>query len=178
MVLCSMCVSLGGSGVWGRMDTCICVAKSLSCSPETITTLLVGYAPIQNTKFKVSKNKKCNQHYFWYPPQLSPCQLDTYLLFVKTRMIFFIDIKDTDFAFSMSKMPSSLFLWQLKSFSSDEGKICLKHDLHSWSCKYSSHNLWFIIILRILNKITLNLIIFHYYLKSIVNTKIVILTEI
>ena len=23
--------------VWGRMDTCICMAESLHCSPETIT---------------------------------------------------------------------------------------------------------------------------------------------
>ena len=30
------------------MDTCICMAESLHCSPEIITTLLIGYAPIQN----------------------------------------------------------------------------------------------------------------------------------
>ena len=36
-----------GGGVWGRMDTCVCMAESLRCSPETITTLLVGYTPIQ-----------------------------------------------------------------------------------------------------------------------------------
>ena len=36
----------------GRMDTCICVAESLGCSPETITTLLVGCILIQNKKFK------------------------------------------------------------------------------------------------------------------------------
>ena len=33
--------SLDGSGVWGRMDTCICAAESLYCSPETITILLI-----------------------------------------------------------------------------------------------------------------------------------------
>ena len=38
-----MC-SLGGRGVWGRMDTCISMAESLSCSSETITTLLISYA--------------------------------------------------------------------------------------------------------------------------------------
>ena len=26
-----LCVSLDGTGVWGRMDTCICVAASLYC---------------------------------------------------------------------------------------------------------------------------------------------------
>ena len=30
-------------GVWGRMDTCICMAESLCYSPETITTLLISY---------------------------------------------------------------------------------------------------------------------------------------
>ena len=37
-------------GVWGRMDTCVCMAESLCCSPETTTTLLMGYTPIQNKK--------------------------------------------------------------------------------------------------------------------------------
>ena len=51
--LCSvLCGSLDEKGAWGRMDTCICVAKSLCCPPETITTLLIGYTPIQ----KVLKN--------------------------------------------------------------------------------------------------------------------------
>ena len=45
--LCSMlCSSLDGRGVWGRMDTCICRAESLHCSPETITTLLISSIPI------------------------------------------------------------------------------------------------------------------------------------
>ena len=35
--------------VWGRMDTCICLAESLYCPPETVT-LLTGYTPIQNQK--------------------------------------------------------------------------------------------------------------------------------
>ena len=44
-----LCGSLDGRGVWGRMDTCIniCMAECLHCSPETITTLLVNYTPIQ-----------------------------------------------------------------------------------------------------------------------------------
>ena len=28
------------------MDTCICMAESLHCSPETIITLLIGYVPV------------------------------------------------------------------------------------------------------------------------------------
>jgi len=38
MELCSvLCASLDGSGVWGRMDTCVCLAESLHYSPETVT---------------------------------------------------------------------------------------------------------------------------------------------
>ena len=33
---------LEGRGVWGRIDTCICLAESLCCSPETITALFVN----------------------------------------------------------------------------------------------------------------------------------------
>ena len=39
-------------GVWKRMDTCIYMAESLCCPPETITTLLIGYMLIQNKKLK------------------------------------------------------------------------------------------------------------------------------
>ena len=49
--LCSMiCGSLDGRGVWGRMDSCTCIAESLPCSPEMITTVLIGYTSIQNKK--------------------------------------------------------------------------------------------------------------------------------
>ena len=44
-----LCGSLDGRGVWGRMDTHICMAESLRYSPET-TTLLISYTPIQNKK--------------------------------------------------------------------------------------------------------------------------------
>ena len=37
------------------MDTCICMAESLHCLTETIATLLIGYAPIQNKKLKRKK---------------------------------------------------------------------------------------------------------------------------
>ena len=41
---CSMlCGNLDGRGVWGRMDTCVCVAESLCCPPEITTTLLISY---------------------------------------------------------------------------------------------------------------------------------------
>jgi len=57
--LCSMpCGSLDGRGVWKRMDTCLCVAKSLHCPPEIITTLLIDYTAIENSKFKLNKEGK------------------------------------------------------------------------------------------------------------------------
>ena len=54
--------STGNSGQWyvaawmggefgGRMDTGICMAESLCCLPETITTVLIGY-----TKYNQNKN--------------------------------------------------------------------------------------------------------------------------
>ena len=46
-----LCGSLDGRGVWGTMDTCICMAESLCCLPEIIT-LLISYTPIQNKKLK------------------------------------------------------------------------------------------------------------------------------
>ena len=59
MELCSMlCDSLNGRGGWGGMDTCIGMAESLCCSPETITTLLISYIPIQNIKLKKNKKKE------------------------------------------------------------------------------------------------------------------------
>ena len=44
-----LCGSLDERGVWGRMDTCVCMSESLHCSPGTATTLLINY----NTKQKV-----------------------------------------------------------------------------------------------------------------------------
>ena len=43
-----LCGSLDGRGAWGRRDTCECVAESLCCPSETITTLLISSTPIYN----------------------------------------------------------------------------------------------------------------------------------
>ena len=43
MELCSMlCGGLDGRGAWGGMNTCVCMAESRHCSPETITALFVN----------------------------------------------------------------------------------------------------------------------------------------
>ena len=47
--------SLDGRGVWGRVGTCICIAESLHCSPEIVTTLLTSHAPTQNKKLRKYK---------------------------------------------------------------------------------------------------------------------------
>ena len=49
------CYVAAWMGSLREMDTCICMAESLCCPPETITALLIGYTPIQNKK--VLKNK-------------------------------------------------------------------------------------------------------------------------
>ena len=38
--------SLDRRGVWGRVDTCICMVESLCCTPEIITKLLISYIPL------------------------------------------------------------------------------------------------------------------------------------
>ena len=37
------------------MDTCICMAESLCCPPETIIILLIGYIPQHKKKVKKKK---------------------------------------------------------------------------------------------------------------------------
>ena len=49
--LLTVTCSLDGRGAQGRMETCVCVAESLHCSPESITALFIGYTTIQNKKF-------------------------------------------------------------------------------------------------------------------------------
>ena len=52
-----LCGSLDGKGVWGRMDTFVCMAESLHCSLETITALLINQL-YPNTKSEVLKNRQ------------------------------------------------------------------------------------------------------------------------
>ena len=54
MELCSVLGgSLDGRGVLGRTDTFICMAESHHCSPETVTSMLISYTPIQNKTLKI-----------------------------------------------------------------------------------------------------------------------------
>ena len=46
----------------------ICMPESLYCAPEAITTLLIGYTPIQNEKLKKKKKKKLPFHSWDFNP--------------------------------------------------------------------------------------------------------------
>ena len=50
------------------MDTRVCMAESLCCPPETTTTSLTGYKPIQNKKLKKEKDRT--------PPRDSDCECE------------------------------------------------------------------------------------------------------
>ena len=43
------------------MDTCVCMAESLHCSPETIRALLIDYNTIQNKKVLLKRKLKVKQ---------------------------------------------------------------------------------------------------------------------
>ena len=47
ILLCYVAAWMGGV-FGGEWITCICMAESLCFSPKTVTTLLIGYTPIQN----------------------------------------------------------------------------------------------------------------------------------
>ena len=42
-----------GREMGGGLGTCICIAESLHCAPETIATWLISYIPMQNKKLKM-----------------------------------------------------------------------------------------------------------------------------
>ena len=52
-------VAASVGGEFGGDGSCIRMAESLLCSPETTTTLLISYTPMQNKKS--FKNKMDNQ---------------------------------------------------------------------------------------------------------------------
>jgi len=61
-----LCGRLDEIGVWGRMDTCICMAEFLCCVPEAITMLLIGYTPYKIKHFKKEFHLLIIKSYFSY----------------------------------------------------------------------------------------------------------------
>ena len=120
--LCStLCGSLDGRGVWGRMDACVCTAESLHRSPET--TLLTCYTPIWNIKFK-NFSLFHDSKYF-----SKKCQVFLYnLSAVKVLFYIFIPYHSLRLVFpcytSLSKDSSVWWSWSilivLKEMTEDE----------------------------------------------------------
>ena len=62
----------GWEGVWGRMGTCISMAKHLCCPHETITTLLIGISSVQFRCSVVSDSLQPHELQHARPPCPSP----------------------------------------------------------------------------------------------------------
>ena len=60
-----MGAEFGGERIYTYIRSPPCTAESLCCSPEPITTLLIGYTPIQNKKFKRKKKKRMQPIKTW-----------------------------------------------------------------------------------------------------------------
>jgi len=74
MELCSILYgSLDGKGIWKKMDT-LCMAESLCCSSETITTLLISYqfSSVQFSCSVVSDSLQPHESQHTRPPCPSP----------------------------------------------------------------------------------------------------------
>ena len=55
--LCSiLCNNLNGKRIWKRIDTCVHITESLCCTPETNTTLLINYTPIDRKSTRLNSS--------------------------------------------------------------------------------------------------------------------------
>ena len=75
-----LCGGLDGRGFGGEWTHGYCMAESLWCPLETITTLLIGWTPIQNKKLnKIQEKKKSPSTPLWWPggtlPSFSEAQI-------------------------------------------------------------------------------------------------------
>ena len=84
--------SLDGRGVWGRMDTCVWMAESLCCSPETTTTLLTGYTSMQSKVYSLKKKKiymTLKKYHLMMEFFLSSLHIHVLSSFPGTKLFFF-----------------------------------------------------------------------------------------
>ena len=58
--------SLDGRGLCGRMDTCVCMTRSLCWAPEAITPLLIGCTPIQKKQYEKAAFFHGNHFFYFY----------------------------------------------------------------------------------------------------------------
>ena len=123
MELCSvLCASLDGRWVCGKIDTCIGIwmSESLHCSPETITTLLIGYTPIQNVFGEKNKIKKKFFKYCGFIYSLSE-KILFHILYPSNRLKNNCKVLQH----ILSALKSSFALWLKESFLWDLTKTLL-----------------------------------------------------
>ena len=79
-------------GLWGE-NGYMYKAESLHCSPETITTLLIGYTPIQNAfgvLKKIKKQRIVLQTFHTYPHadfQNKCISFPSYIIFINASIL-------------------------------------------------------------------------------------------
>ena len=130
---CSMlCASLDESGVWWRMDACMCMTESLHCSPESTITLLISHIPIQNKKFKILE-KKIRKSTSTSPSLFLPSCTST-MPAVSTRLVFMCRSSSPmqrtshcSIRFLQSDKLQSIFRSQLKNHFGEEASLTLTH---------------------------------------------------
>ena len=113
--------------LWGRMNTCICMAESLHCSLETITTLLIGCIPIQNKKLK-KKHKNIYSVVIEWSALLDPIAiLFEFSVFLFSVCLFYLVLK-----VGVLKSPTIIVLLSISPFNSG-----LLHIFRSFEVWYS-----------------------------------------
>ena len=77
----------GWEGVGEGMNSCVCMADCLCCSPETATTLSIDYTTKQSKKLKVTKKKKKKKWVFvTHQGKLASLGHDGILLFLLKKI--------------------------------------------------------------------------------------------
>ena len=67
-----LCGSQDGRGVWGKVDTCVCMAESLCCPSESITKLLMALRSVQFSHSVMSDSLWPQEWQHARPPCPSP----------------------------------------------------------------------------------------------------------
>ena len=134
----------GWEGVSGRMDTCICTAEFLHCSPKVTTTLLTGNILVQNKKFKVWGKKSTYPHltlFTWVKQLFYNLHAWKWSRFCRSGFIcivfFFLKQK------CLSPYSWNIFTWDVFNVCwspRKETQICISSICFLWqTCVYKGH---------------------------------------
>ena len=97
------------------MDTCICTAESLRCSPETISVLLIGYPPVQNKRLCLKK-KMWYIHTVGYYSAIKNNELMPFTAtWTELEMIIQSEVRQ-----QKTKSYDIAYLWNLKQYGANE----------------------------------------------------------